>query len=106
MKLLKNKSQWLTKHYFSLRLSSLIRDNDSSSNQYTFVQFQNSDFLKHQQSFMKKKFLLPLFVIITLNAQSQNDNKIVIGKVNSVNSKILKETKEGLGIYTGYDLRQ
>jgi uncharacterized protein len=48
---------------------------------------------------MRKVFFFILSAIITINAQSQNDNKIVIGKIDSVYSKILGEQRK-VWIYT------
>ena len=48
---------------------------------------------------MKKTFFFLLSVIIVFNAHSQNDNKIVIGKIDSVYSKILGERRK-VWIYT------
>src|SRR6187397_1678705 len=48
---------------------------------------------------MKKYFLLILIPIITLTSNAQTDNKIVIGKVDSVYSSILKE-KRKVWVYT------
>src|SRR4051812_31116191 len=49
--------------------------------------------------FMRKMFFLVLSAIITFTAQSQNDNKIVIGKIDSVYSKTLAEQRK-IWIYT------
>jgi len=46
-----------------------------------------------------RKSLLVLSAVIALNAQSQNDNKIVIGKIDSVYSKILNEQRK-VWVYT------
>ena len=43
---------------------------------------------------MKNIFLLILTVIISLSSRSQTDNKIVIGKIDSVYSTILKEQRK------------
>ena len=43
---------------------------------------------------MRKNFLLMLVLIITLTGNAQTDNKIVIGKVDSVYSTILKEKRK------------
>ena len=43
---------------------------------------------------MRKYFLLILVPIITLTSNAQTDNKIVIGKVDSVYSKVLKEKRK------------
>jgi len=48
---------------------------------------------------MKKTFFFFLSAIIVFNAHSQNDNKIVIGKIDSVYSKILGERRK-VWIYT------
>jgi predicted alpha/beta superfamily hydrolase len=48
---------------------------------------------------MRKTFLFVLLAVITLNAQSQNDNKIVIGKIDSVYSKTLGEQRK-IWVYT------
>jgi len=48
---------------------------------------------------MRKMFLVLLSAIMAVNAQSQNDNKIVIGKIDSVYSKILGEQRK-VWIYT------
>ena len=48
---------------------------------------------------MRKIFLFVLSAIITFNAQSQNDNKIVIGKIDSVYSKTLGEQRK-IWVYT------
>ena len=44
-------------------------------------------------------FFVLLSAIMAVNAQSQNDNKIVIGKIDSVYSKILGEQRK-VWIYT------
>lgn len=43
---------------------------------------------------MRKNFLLSLIVMISLSCAAQMDNKIVIGKIDSVNSTILKEKRK------------
>ena len=43
---------------------------------------------------MKKRILFFLYVIISLGSNAQTDNKIVIGKVDSVYSTILKEQRK------------
>src|SRR3954471_1728133 len=48
---------------------------------------------------MKKITLFMLAVVITFTAAAQNDNKIVIGKIDSVYSKILNEQRK-VWIYT------
>ena len=48
---------------------------------------------------MRKMFLVLLSAIMAVSAQSQNDNKIVIGKIDSVYSKILGEQRK-VWIYT------
>ena len=48
---------------------------------------------------MIKIFLFVLSAIIAFNAQSQNDNKIVIGKIDSVYSKTLGEQRK-IWVYT------
>src|SRR5437773_8432229 len=48
---------------------------------------------------MRKIYVFVLLAVITFNAQSQTDNKIVIGKVDSVYSKILSE-KRKIWVYT------
>jgi predicted alpha/beta superfamily hydrolase len=48
---------------------------------------------------MKKTVFFFLSAIIVFNAHSQNDNKIVIGKIDSVYSKILGERRK-VWIYT------
>ena len=48
---------------------------------------------------MRKIYAFVLFAVITFNAQSQTDNKIVIGKVDSVYSKILSEQRK-IWVYT------
>src|SRR5438309_4503923 len=48
---------------------------------------------------MRKLFLFILAAIITLAAAAQNDNKIVIGKIDSISSKILNEQRK-VWVYT------
>jgi predicted alpha/beta superfamily hydrolase len=48
---------------------------------------------------MRKMFLFCLSAVIPFTAQSQNDNKIVIGKIDSVYSKILGEQRK-IWVYT------
>lgn len=48
---------------------------------------------------MKNSIVFSLFIIISLNSLAQTDNKIVIGKIDSVNSTILKENRK-VWIYT------
>ena len=48
---------------------------------------------------MRKFTLFILLAIIVFNAKSQRDNKIVIGKIDSVYSKILNEQRK-IWIYT------
>jgi predicted alpha/beta superfamily hydrolase len=48
---------------------------------------------------MRKTFLSVLSTLIIISAQSQNDNKIVIGKIDSVYSKILGEQRK-IWVYT------
>jgi len=48
---------------------------------------------------MRKISLFGLIIVIAFNAQSQNDNKIVIGKIDSVYSKILGEQRK-IWVYT------
>ena len=43
---------------------------------------------------MRKFFLCALVTIFILSAQAQNDNKIVIGKIDSVYSNVLKEKRK------------
>ncbi len=68
-------------------------------NQNIFVQFfkQNSFYCQH--TFMRKIFLFILSAVITFSIQAQNDNKIVIGKIDSVYSKILNEQRK-IWVYT------
>jgi predicted alpha/beta superfamily hydrolase len=49
--------------------------------------------------FMRKLCFLILSIVITFNAHAQTDNKIVIGKIDSVYSKILNEQRK-IWIYT------
>ena len=48
---------------------------------------------------MRKIYVLVLAALTAFNAQSQNDNKIVIGKIDSVYSKILGEQRK-IWVYT------
>ncbi len=48
---------------------------------------------------MRKLFLLSLIILLVLSATGQNDNKIVIGKIDSIYSHILKEQRK-VWIYT------
>ena len=48
---------------------------------------------------MKKIFFFIVSAVITFAAQAQNDNKIVIGKIDSVYSKILNEQRK-IWVYT------
>src|SRR5215510_16281854 len=48
---------------------------------------------------MKKMFLFCLSALITFTAKSQNDDEIVIGKIDSVYSKILGEQRK-IWVYT------
>lgn len=43
---------------------------------------------------LKQTLLLISFIALLLNCQSQSDNKIVIGKIDSINSKILNENRK------------
>ena len=43
---------------------------------------------------MKNIFVFILLVIISLGSRAQTDNKIVIGKIDSVYSTILKEQRK------------
>src|SRR6266487_6781361 len=68
-------------------------------NQNIFVQFfkQNSFYCQH--TFMRKIFLFILSAVITFSIQAQNDNKVVIGKIDSVYYKILNEQRK-IWVYT------
>jgi predicted alpha/beta superfamily hydrolase len=48
---------------------------------------------------MRKTFLFVLSAVITFNVQAQSDNKIVIGKIDSVYSKTLGEQRK-IWVYT------
>jgi predicted alpha/beta superfamily hydrolase len=48
---------------------------------------------------MRKTFLFVLLASAALNAQSQSDNKVVIGKIDSIYSKILGEQRK-IWVYT------
>src|SRR6185295_2782552 len=48
---------------------------------------------------MRKTFFFVLSAVITFNVQAQNDNKIVIGKIDSVYSKTLGEERK-IWVYT------
>src|SRR4051794_22189907 len=48
---------------------------------------------------MRKLFLIMLAAVITCTAEAQNDSKIVIGKIDSISSKILNEQRK-VWIYT------
>src|SRR3954465_10697511 len=48
---------------------------------------------------MRKIFLFILSAAITLSLHAQNDNKIVIGKIDSLYSKILNEERK-IWVYT------
>lgn len=55
--------------------------------------------LSFQYKLMRKIFLLVLTAAIVFSTQAQNDNKIVIGKIDSVYSNILHE-KRKIWVYT------
>jgi predicted alpha/beta superfamily hydrolase len=48
---------------------------------------------------MRKNLFFILLVFLTFSVQAQNDNKIVIGKIDSVYSKILGEQRK-IWVYT------